>query len=79
MGDRSVHAGDLRQSVVVTGDGNNVALSFGDTGVRLQLRRKQFRPPERHRRPVAVEPPRELDLLVPEAGKLPLIGRKGES
>lgn len=76
MGDQSVRAGDIRQSVVVTGDGNNVALSFGDTGIRLQLLRKQFPPPERCRRPVAGEPPRELDLLVPEAGKLPLIGRK---
>jgi len=76
MGDQSVRAGDIRQSVVVTGDGNNVALSFGDTGIRLQLLRKQFPPPERRRRPVASAPPRELDLLVPEAGKLPLIGRK---
>jgi hypothetical protein len=46
MSDRSVQAGDLRQSVVVTGDGNAVALTFGDSGVRLPLRRKQFRPPE---------------------------------
>ena len=76
MGDRAFHAGDVRQSVVVTGDGNTVALSFGDTGIRLPLRRKQFPPPERRRRPAAGEPPRELDLLVPEAGKLPLIGRK---
>jgi hypothetical protein len=38
MGDRSVRAGDLRQSVVVTGDGNNVALSFGETGIRLHGR-----------------------------------------
>ena len=30
----------------------------------------------RRRRPRAGEPPRELDLLVPEAGRLPLIGRK---
>jgi hypothetical protein len=75
MEDRSVRAGDIRQSVVVTGDGNNVALSFGNTGVGLPLLRKQFPPPERRRRPVAGEPPRELDLLVPEAGKLPLIGR----
>jgi hypothetical protein len=76
MGDRSVRAGDLRQSVVVTGDGNNVALTFGDTGIRLPLLRKQFPPPERRRRPMAGEPPRALDFLVPEAGRLPLIGRK---
>src|SRR6516162_1577936 len=75
MGDRAFHAGDVRQSVVVTGDGNTVALSFGDTGIRLPLRRKQFQPPERRRRPAAGEPPRELDLLAPEAGKLPLMGR----
>jgi hypothetical protein len=76
MGDRSVGARDVIRSVVVTGDGNTVALTFGDTGIRLPLRRKQFPPPERRRRPVRGEPPRELDLLVPEAGKLPLIGRK---
>jgi hypothetical protein len=40
------------------------------------LRRRQFRPPDRRRRPAPGEPPRELDLLVPEAGRLPLIGRK---
>jgi tetratricopeptide (TPR) repeat protein len=76
MGDRSVHAGEVCQSVVVTGDGNNVALTLGDTGIRLPLRRKQFRPRERRRGPVAGAPPCELDLLVPEAGNLPLIGRK---
>src|SRR5271170_72992 len=76
MGDRSVDAHDISRSVIVTGDGNNVALTLGDTGIRLPLRRKQFPPPERRRRPREGEPPRELDLLVPEAGKLPLIGRK---
>jgi hypothetical protein len=75
MGDRSVDARDISRSVVVTGDGNSVALTFGDTGVRLPLRRKQFPPPQRPRRPREGEPPRELDLLHPEAGKLPLIGR----
>jgi tetratricopeptide (TPR) repeat protein len=76
MGDRSVDARDIKQSVVVTGGGNNVALTFGDTGIRLPLRRKQFPPPERRRPPRKGEPPRELDFLVPEAGKLPLVGRK---
>jgi len=38
MSDRSVHAGDVRRSVVVTGDGNSVALTFGDTSARLPLR-----------------------------------------
>lgn len=42
----------------------------------MPLRRRQFRPPDRRRRPAPGEPPRELDLLVPEAGRLPLIGRK---
>ena len=76
MGDRSVNARDISRSVVVTGDGNNVALTFGDTGIALPLRRKQFPPPDRRHRPRTGEPPRELDLLVAEAGKLPLIGRK---
>jgi hypothetical protein len=76
VSDRSVEARGVSNSVVVTGDGNTVALSFGDTGVRLQLLRKQFPPPGRRRQPAPGEPPRELDLLVPEAGKLPLIGRK---
>jgi hypothetical protein len=60
----------------VTGDGNNIALTLGDTGIRLPLHRKQFPSPVRCRRPRTREPPRELDLLVPEAGRLPLIGRK---
>ncbi len=76
MGDRSVDARDISKSVVVTGDGNNVALTFGDTGIALPLGRKQFPPPVRRHRPRAGEPPRELDLLVAEAGRLPLIGRK---
>ena len=45
MGDRSVDARDISRSVVVTGNGNNVALTFGDTGIALPLRRKQFPPP----------------------------------
>ena len=53
-----------------------VTLTFGDSGVILPLRRRQFRPPDRRRRLAPGEPPRELNLLVPEAGKLPLIGRK---
>ena len=76
MGDRSVSARDISRSVVVTGDLNSVRLVFGDTGISLPLRRKQFPPPDRRRRPRDSEQPRELDLLVPEAGKLPLIGRQ---
>lgn len=75
MGDRSVSAQDISQSVVVTGDGNNVALSFGATGIRLPLRRKQFLPPDRRSRPREGEPPRELDLLVAEARKFPFVPR----
>ena len=76
MGDRSVDARDISQSVVVTGHGNKVELNFGDTGIALPLRRRQFAPPDRRRQPREGEPPRELDLLVAEADKLPLIGRK---
>jgi hypothetical protein len=74
--DRSVETRDIKNSVIVTGDGNTITLTFGDSGVILPLRRRQFRPPDRRRRLAPGEPPRELDLLVPEAGKLPLIGRK---
>lgn len=61
MIDRSFQAQDVSQSVVVTGDGNSVSLRFGDTGIILPLKRKQFRPPERHRKPASDERPRELD------------------
>src|SRR5271155_1988677 len=71
MSDRSADAG-----VVVTGDGNTVTLTFGRSGVSLPLLRKQFRPVERRPRPAPGEPPRELDLLDPETGRLPLIGRR---
>jgi hypothetical protein len=74
--DRSVQTRDVSNSVLVTGDGNAVTLTFGNSGVILPLRRRQFRPPDRRRRLAPGEPVRELDLLVPEAGKLPLIGRK---
>jgi tetratricopeptide (TPR) repeat protein len=76
MADRSVVGRDVSQSIAVTGDGNTVTLTFGDSGVVLPLRRRQFRPADRRRRSPSGQPPRELDLLVPEAGKLPLIGRK---
>ena len=75
MTDQSVQARDISQSVVVTGDGNTVTLTFGVSGVSLPLVRKQFPPPERRRRQTAGERPRELDLLVPETGRLPLVGR----
>src|SRR3954451_21102062 len=76
MSDRSAPAGDIKQSVGVTADANTVALTFGVSGVSLPLVRKQFPPPERRRRQAAGERPRELDLLVPETGRLPFIGRQ---
>jgi hypothetical protein len=33
MSDRSAHARDISQSVIVTGDGNTVTLTFGDSGI----------------------------------------------
>jgi hypothetical protein len=76
VSDRSVQTRHIGHSAVVTGDGNTVTLTFGDSGVSIPLLRKQFPPPDRRRRQAAGEPPRELDLLVPETGKLPLIGRQ---
>lgn len=73
MNDRSVQAAEIRQAVVVTGDCNAISLRFGDSGIMLPLKRKQFRPPERRSRLVLEERPRELDLLNPEAGKLPFV------
>ncbi|MDQ6869195.1 MAG: hypothetical protein M3178_12695 [Pseudomonadota bacterium] len=76
MIDRSVQAETITQSVIVTGDGNTVYARFGETSIILPLKRKQFRPPERRRKPAPEERPRELDLLVPEAGRLDFVGRK---
>jgi hypothetical protein len=76
MSNRSVQAGDISHSVVVTGDGNSVTLTFGASGVSIPLIRKQFPPPERRRQQAAGEPPRELDILDPDTGRLPLIGRQ---
>jgi hypothetical protein len=73
MNDRSVEARDIRQSVIVTGSGNDVWLSFGENGIILPLKRKQFQPRERRRSLGPDERPRELDLLIPEAGKLPFV------
>jgi hypothetical protein len=75
MVNSSVQAGNIAQSNVVTGNRNTVSLTFCDSSVTLPLRRTQFRPPDRRRQPDPGEQPRELDLLVPEAGKLPFIGR----
>ncbi len=76
MNDRSVQAETISQAVVVTGNGNTVSLRFGETGITLPLKRKQFRPPERRQMAAPGALPRELDLLVPEAGKLDFVGRE---
>ncbi len=76
MEDRSVQAEMISQSVVVTGDGNSVSLRFGDTGIILPVKRKQFQPPDRRQMPAPGALPRELDLLIPEAGKLSFVGRE---
>jgi tetratricopeptide (TPR) repeat protein len=73
---RSVAAGrDIRDSVVVTGDGNLVRVSFGDSGIVLQPVRKHWPRPDRRPPPKPGEPPRELDLLNAESTVLPFIGR----
>jgi hypothetical protein len=76
MNDRSFQAQDVNQSVVVMGDGNSVSLRFGDTGIKVPLKRKQFPRPERRQKPAPEGRQRELDLLIPEAGKLHFVGRK---
>ncbi len=75
MADHSVTAQGITQSVVVTGSGNSVSLSFGTPGLVLPLDRKQIRPPERRRAQAAGERRRELDILDPNRSRLPLIGR----
>ena len=75
MNNRSVQAEEIRQSVVVTGDGNSVWLRFGETRVILPLIRKQFRPSERRRRITPDTRRRELDILGPKlANSLSLAG-----
>ena len=75
MPDRSVTAGGgISQSIVVTGDGNSVSLRFGESDVSLALNRKHVPPPRRKTGPGK----RELDILVPEMGHLPLLGREAE-
>lgn len=65
MSGLSVHAQTIRDSVVVTGDGNTVTSVFGETGVRLSLERRQVPAPDRRRPPRPGEPPRELDIFAP--------------
>ena len=63
--------GDIRQSVIITGDGSSASLRFGDEFV-LPLDRRQIAPPKR-RAGGGYNP---LPLLVPDANALPLVGRK---
>ena len=72
MSDRSVSANSISESVVVTGDGNAVSLTFGAGGPVLPLDRKQIRVDAR---PGGAA--RELDVLNPNRGTLPLIGLAG--
>ena len=67
MSDRSIAARDVTRSVLVSGDGNTVRLSFGATGIVLPLERRQFALPRRQSR--------EIDLLLPDADAIPLQGR----
>src|SRR5437868_4679197 len=66
MSDRSVAAETIRSSAVVTGDGNIIIATFGDTGIRLPLQRRQVRAPDRRRAPRPGELPRELDVFSPD-------------
>ena len=79
MRDRSVSAGgDVSRSVIVTGDGNAVSLRIGSSGLVLPLDRKQIAGPDRRRQQEEEERPRELDVLNPAQGRLPLLGRDAE-
>ena len=75
MSDRSVAAGDVSRSVIVTGDGNRVSLVFGDSGMVLPLVRRQVPAPDRRRRLGPGEARRELDVLVADRRAAPLVGR----
>lgn len=70
---RSVSAGgNIERSVVVTGDGNSVSLSFGGSFV-IPLDRRQVSRAKRQRSAQGYDP---LPLLVPEADEFPLVGRE---
>jgi hypothetical protein len=68
--------GDIRHSVVVTGDGNSITATFGDTGAPAAGTPRQVFVPDRRRPPRPGELPRELDILAPTAGAPPLLGRE---
>lgn len=75
MADRNLTInGSVSQSVLISGDGNTVSLTFGGSSV-LRLSRRHVRLPDRRRAQQPGDPPRELDLLDPEHGTLPFVGR----
>ena len=74
MTNRKVDAkGNIKNSIVITGDGNHAVLNFGGA-FTLPLERKQISPPAR-KQPNASALPNLLSLLAPDANKLPLVGR----
>ena len=76
VSDRSVHTDTISNSVVVTGDGSHVTATFGDTGARLDMWRRQVRAPDRRRPPRPGGPPRELELFRLDFDVLPFQGRR---
>jgi tetratricopeptide (TPR) repeat protein len=76
VSDRSVNADTITNSVVVTGDGAIITATFGNTGARLDLWRRQVRTHDRRRPPRPDRPPRELDLFRPDSDALPFQGRQ---
>ena len=76
VSDRSVHTDTISNSVVVTGDGSHVTATFGDTGARLDMWRRQVRAPDRRRPPRPGGPPRELELFRLDFDVLPFQGRQ---
>lgn len=75
--DRAVDiGGSISKSAVVTGDHNDVKLTFGDNSVVPMLVRKHARFRDQGRPPRAGESTRELDLLDPECGTLLFVGRQ---
>ncbi|HET9639820.1 MAG TPA: tetratricopeptide repeat protein [Allosphingosinicella sp.] len=70
MNDRSVSAGQIAQSIVITGDGNQATIRFG-SDFSLPLERRQIASPRRRARGDY----NPLPLLAPDAGVIPLVGR----
>jgi tetratricopeptide (TPR) repeat protein len=72
---RSVSSsGNIEHSVIITGDGNSVALNFGGA-FALPLERRQIASPRPRSQSGGYNP---LPLLAPDAGELPLVGREAK-